>query len=169
MKLGVFNNNFANCFHGERFDDVRLNDIKAKVATIKTEFSQDFVTLITYNIMAREKYLVRADDGESQLRFNVGKGKDFREVLRLLPDGKIIWTIKGKEIIVKKKSVLAIALLDVVINFTNWNYDYSKLDAKLFKRYKNFLKTFTGGNLIGSSTAISTGSGKTSVKFKKKK
>lgn len=68
-------------------------------------------------------------------------GSSTKEVLRIEPNGKITWVLDGEEIVVKDRSVLALALLDCVVKLTSMNYDYSKLDPDLYKDYQTFLKT----------------------------
>lgn len=82
--------------------------------------------------------IINKNDYPQPLRISAANGK---EILRMEPEGRIIWFVDGKEIVVKEKSILAIALLDMLVQMTNLPYDYSKLDPELWQQYQEFLKT----------------------------
>ncbi len=65
------------------------------------------------------------------------KGSDL--IFQLRTDGVIEWFVKGKKIEVKDKKLLCIALMDLVVQMSNFKYDYSLIDKKLYKDYLKFV------------------------------
>lgn len=71
----------------------------------------------------------------------IAGAKEPKEVLRLEPNGKIVWTLNDEQIEIKDKEMLCLALLDLVNQLSHFRYDMSKIDADLYKRYQQFLES----------------------------
>jgi len=77
---------------------------------------------------------------KGHLTFSTGE-KVQTEVLRIEP-GKITWTVDGQERVVNDEPMLVLALLDLLRQFTEDKYDYSKLvDEETWRKYEEFLAT----------------------------